>query len=51
MKPVIAGTVSNRTPEGGVYLFSEGSDYLYAGRTKLKVSPGTTSWQASEARA
>jgi hypothetical protein len=37
MNPVVAGNVSKDTPEGGVYLFSEGSTYLYAGRTKRAI--------------
>ena len=37
MRPVIASDVRNDTPVGGVYLFSEGSTYLYTGRTKRKI--------------
>ena len=34
MPPVAAGDVSRVTPHGGIYLFSEGDEHLYAGRTK-----------------
>jgi hypothetical protein len=38
MSPVIAQDVPNSTPVGGVYLFSEGSTHLYAGRTKRRIT-------------
>ena len=38
MAPVIAEDIPNDTPVGGVYLFSEGSLHLYAGRTKRKIA-------------
>ncbi len=38
MAPNIAGDVPNDTPIGGVYLFSEGGAYLYAGRTKRRIA-------------
>lgn len=34
MTPVTVDTAPKDTPKGGVYLFSEGSQNLYAGRTK-----------------
>jgi hypothetical protein len=37
MAPVIARDVSNATPVGGVYLFSENGEHLYAGRTKRRI--------------
>lgn len=36
--PVVAENVPNDTPVGGVYLFSENGEHLYAGRTKRKIS-------------
>ena len=38
MPPVIAAEIPNNTPVGGVYLFSEGSSHLYAGRTKRRIA-------------
>ena len=38
MNPVIAHDVPSGTPVGGVYLFSEGTTHLYAGRTKRRVA-------------
>lgn len=38
MSPLVAGAVPNDTPVAGVYLFSEGSDNLYAGRTKRRIA-------------
>ena len=38
MRPVIANDVPSDTPVGGVYLFSEGSAHLYAGRTKRRIA-------------
>jgi hypothetical protein len=38
MKPVIAHEVPNDTPVGGVYLFTEGTTHLYAGRTKRRIA-------------
>jgi hypothetical protein len=38
MVPITAENVSNDTPVGGVYLFSEGPNHLYAGRTKRKIA-------------
>ena len=38
MRPVVAEDVPNDTPVGGVYLFSEGSRHLYAGRTKRRLA-------------
>ena len=38
MQPITASDVPpNSTPIGGVYLFSEGDAYLYAGRTKRLI--------------
>ena len=37
MSPVKVDTTPQDTPEGGVYLFSEGSQNLYAGRTKRLI--------------
>jgi hypothetical protein len=37
MAPVVAESVPNDTPVGGVYLFSEGLRHLYAGRTKRRI--------------
>ena len=34
MPPVAAGDVPSATPHGGIYLFSEGDEHLYTGRTK-----------------
>ena len=34
MPPVAAEDVPRDTPRGGIYLFSEGDEHLYAGRTK-----------------
>ncbi|MCY4056476.1 MAG: hypothetical protein OXG44_00605 [Gammaproteobacteria bacterium] len=34
MPPVAADDVSSVTPHGGIYLFSEGDEHLYTGRTK-----------------
>ena len=34
MPPVAADDVPSVTPHGGIYLFSEGDEHLYAGRTK-----------------
>jgi hypothetical protein len=38
MVPVIAADVPKDTPLGGVYLFSEARNHLYAGRTKRKIA-------------
>jgi hypothetical protein len=38
MRPFAAEKVPNDTPKGGIYLFSENSVPLYAGRTKRKIS-------------
>jgi hypothetical protein len=38
MPPVVAEVVPANTPTGGVYLFSEKGVFLYAGRTKRKLS-------------
>jgi hypothetical protein len=38
MRPVIAREIPSDTPVGGVYLFSEGSTHLYAGRTKRPIA-------------
>ena len=38
MLPVAAQEVPSDTPVGGVYLFSEGSTHLYAGRTKRRIA-------------
>jgi len=37
MRPVTASDVPRKTSAGGVYLFSEGSTHLYAGRTKRTI--------------
>jgi hypothetical protein len=37
MRSVIAREIPNDTPEGGVYLFSEGATHFYAGRTKRRL--------------
>ena len=34
LPPVTASGIPSSTPTGGVYLFSEGEEHLYAGRTK-----------------
>ena len=34
MPPVAADDVPSVTPHGGIYLFSEGDEHLYTGRTK-----------------
>lgn len=38
MPPKIAQEIPNRAPVGGIYLFSEGSTHLYAGRTKRSLA-------------
>jgi len=38
MVPVMAEDIPRDTPVGGVYLFSEGSTHLYAGRTKRRIA-------------
>jgi len=38
MKPVIAHEVPKDSPVGGVYLFTEGTTHLYAGRTKRRIA-------------
>jgi len=38
MRPIVANDVPSDTPIGGVYLFSEGSTHLYAGRTKRRIA-------------
>jgi len=38
MKPVVAENIPANTSKGGVYLFSEGKNHLYAGRTKRRIS-------------
>lgn len=38
MQPKIAQEVPNNTPVGGIYLFSEGTHHLYAGRTKRSLA-------------
>jgi hypothetical protein len=38
MNPILASDIRNGTPVGGVYLFSEGSTHLYAGRTKRSIA-------------
>ena len=38
MTPIVASDVPSDTPVGGVYLFSEGSMHLYAGRTKRSIA-------------
>jgi hypothetical protein len=38
LEPVIAQNVPKDTPVGGVYLFSEGQNHLYAGRTKRRIT-------------
>jgi hypothetical protein len=37
MSPVTVDTAPKDTPKGGVYLFSEGSQNLYTGRTKRSI--------------
>ncbi len=37
MEPVTANTAPGDTPEGGVYLFSDGEQHLYTGRTKRSI--------------
>jgi len=38
MQPKIAEGVPNNTPVGGIYLFSEGTNHLYVGRTKRSIA-------------
>ena len=38
MKPVTMESPLHTTPEGGVYLFSEGSSHLYVGRSKRQLN-------------
>jgi hypothetical protein len=38
MEPVTMESLLHNTPEGGVYLFSEGASHLYVGRSKLKLN-------------
>jgi hypothetical protein len=38
MQPKIAEKIPNNTPVGGIYLFSEGANHLYAGRTKRSLA-------------
>lgn len=38
MEPVTMEAPLLNTPEGGVYLFSEGASYLYVGRSKRKLN-------------
>ena len=38
MGPIVAREIPTDTPVGGVYLFSEGSIHLYAGRTKRPIA-------------
>lgn len=38
MQPEIAQEIPNNTPIGGIYLFSEGTDHLYAGRTRRSLA-------------
>jgi len=38
MKPVTMETPLHNTPEGGVYLFSEGASHLYVGRSKRQLN-------------
>ncbi|MDO8478273.1 MAG: hypothetical protein Q7W02_19155 [Candidatus Rokubacteria bacterium] len=38
MRPVAARDIPRDTPVGGVYLFTEGSTHLYAGRTKRPIA-------------
>jgi hypothetical protein len=38
MPPEIAQEVPTKTPVGGIYLFSEGAEHLYAGRTKRSLA-------------
>ena len=38
MKPVTMESLLHNTPEGGVYLFSEGASHLYVGRSKRKLN-------------
>jgi len=37
MFPVTIGTIPKDCPKGGVYLFTENGNHLYAGRTKRKI--------------
>jgi hypothetical protein len=37
MPPVTVDTTPADSPVGGVYLFSKGGEYLYAGRTKKRI--------------
>ncbi len=37
MSPVTVDTTPNNCPVGGIYLFSENGEHLYAGRTKRKI--------------
>lgn len=45
MPPVAADNVPSITPHGGIYLFSEGDEHLYTGRTKgpIRVRIGSSS--------
>ncbi len=38
MEPVTMETPLHNTPEGGVYLFSEGARHLYVGRSKRQLN-------------
>jgi len=38
MEPVTMESPLHNTPEGGVYLFSEGASHLYVGRSKRKLN-------------
>jgi putative component of toxin-antitoxin plasmid stabilization module len=37
MEPLTVDAVPRESPKGGVYLFSEHADHLYAGRTKRRI--------------
>jgi len=38
MQPKIAEEIPSNTPVGGIYLFSEGNNHLYTGRTKRSIA-------------
>ena len=38
MEPKMASEIPSNTPLGGIYLFSENTNYLYVGRTKRSIA-------------